>query len=111
MAGRPPPGQERGRGLRIPGPVEPSDRRRYAPQGAGRGPNGLQGARVSPQSGSATGPSVKAGGQVHAEAPPRVAYPLTALGCTLLESIGAAGRWPAEHGDAFAATQGRDGRE
>lgn len=46
--------------------------------------------------------------QAYAEAPPRVEYALTELGRSLLEPIGALGRWSAEHGDAFAAAQGWD---
>ncbi|MEV7400594.1 helix-turn-helix domain-containing protein [Streptomyces sp. NPDC091267] len=46
--------------------------------------------------------------QAYAEAPPRVEYALTGLGRTLLEPIGALGRWSAEHGDDFVAAQGWD---
>ncbi|WP_406098441.1 winged helix-turn-helix transcriptional regulator [Streptomyces sp. NBC_01013] len=46
--------------------------------------------------------------RAYAEAPPRVDYALTELGRTLLEPIGALGRWSAEYGDAFAAAQGWD---
>ncbi|MGN5630918.1 winged helix-turn-helix transcriptional regulator [Streptomyces sp. AC154] len=43
-----------------------------------------------------------------AQAPPRVEYALTVLGRSLLEPIGALGRWSAEYGDAFVAAQGWD---
>ncbi|KIF73748.1 hypothetical protein QR77_06625 [Streptomyces sp. 150FB] len=45
---------------------------------------------------------------VYAESPPRVEYALTGLGRSLLEPIGALGRWSAEYGDAFVAAQGWD---
>lgn len=44
----------------------------------------------------------------YAQTPPRVEYALTGLGRSLLEPIGALGRWSAQYGDAFVAAQGWD---
>ncbi|WP_327237341.1 helix-turn-helix transcriptional regulator [Streptomyces sp. NBC_01317] len=44
----------------------------------------------------------------YVRSPPRVEYALTPLGRSLLEPIGALGRWSAEYGDAFVAAQGWD---
>jgi DNA-binding HxlR family transcriptional regulator len=43
----------------------------------------------------------------YAEAPPRVEYALTELGRSLLEPIGAFGRWAEEHADEVLAAEER----